>query len=88
MDPELLLPYLIDRRGASHEAMLATIEEMLAAGQASGRVRPGRTAPMARAVLLTAQSFLLSAPTMTDPAVSLGDLDAELTALLEGYVRP
>lgn len=72
-DPELLLPYLIQRRGASHEAILAVLE------RATGDVRK------ARAVLLVAQSFLLSAPTMLDP-VTLGDLDDELTALLEGYL--
>ncbi|MFI6595353.1 TetR/AcrR family transcriptional regulator [Nonomuraea sp. NPDC050536] len=72
-DPELLLPYLIQRRGASHEAILAVLE------RATGDARK------ARAVLLVAQSFLLSAPTMLDP-VTLGDLDDELTALLEGYL--
>ncbi|GAA2853134.1 hypothetical protein GCM10020220_048020 [Nonomuraea rubra] len=54
-DPELLVPYLLDRRGASHEAILAVLEP--AVGD------PAR----ARAVLLVAQSFLLSAPTMLDP---------------------
>ncbi|YCK36196.1 TetR/AcrR family transcriptional regulator [Actinomadura sp. ATCC 39365] len=72
-DPELLLPYLLDRRGASHEAVLALLEPAVGG--------PAR----ARAVLLVAQSFLLSAPTMLDP-VTLDDLDAELTALLEAYL--
>ncbi|MCP2354379.1 AcrR family transcriptional regulator [Nonomuraea thailandensis] len=72
-DPELLVPYLLDRRGASHEAILAVLEP--AVGD------PAR----ARAVLLVAQSFLLSAPTMLDP-VTLDELDAELAALLEAYL--
>ncbi|GGS70126.1 TetR family transcriptional regulator [Nonomuraea spiralis] len=72
-DPELLLPYLLDRRGASHEAVLALLEPAVGG--------PAR----ARAVLLVAQSFLLSAPTMLDP-VTLDDLDAELAALLEAYL--
>ncbi|WP_113702439.1 TetR/AcrR family transcriptional regulator [Nonomuraea lactucae] len=72
-DPELLLPYLLRQRGATHEAVLDVLER--AVGD------PGK----ARAVLLVAQSFLMSAPTMTGP-VTLDDLDAELTALLEGYL--
>ncbi|MEU4723015.1 TetR/AcrR family transcriptional regulator [Nonomuraea dietziae] len=69
VDPELLLPYLTRRRGASHDAILAVLE---------GAMSPAR----ARAVLLTAQSFLLSAHTMTDPET----LDAELATLLERYL--
>lgn len=73
-DPELLLPYLLDRRGASHEAILAALEPALG------------DARKARAVLLVAQSFLLSAPTMTGP-VTLDELDDELAALLTAYLR-
>lgn len=74
-DPELLLPYLLDRRGTSHEAVLAALEPALG------------DAAKARAVLLVAQSFLLSAPTMLDP-VTLDELDAELAALLTAYLGP
>lgn len=87
VDPELLLPYLLDRRGASHEAMLTIVEAAITRGQEGGTVRPGDPTRMARAVLLTAQSFLLSGPTMLDP-VGLDDLDAELATLLERYLRP
>lgn len=87
VDPELLLPYLLDRRGASHEAMLTLVESAIVRGQEEGTVRPDDPARLARAVLLTAQSFLLSGPTMLDP-VSLDDLDAELATLLERYLRP
>ncbi|TDD51789.1 TetR/AcrR family transcriptional regulator [Nonomuraea terrae] len=72
-DPELLLPYLLERRGAAHEAML----DLLGSAVCDAR--------KARAVLLVAQSFLLSAPTMLDP-VTMDELDAELTALLEAYL--
>ncbi|MGP3956535.1 TetR/AcrR family transcriptional regulator [Nonomuraea sp. 3N208] len=72
-DPELLMPYLLDRRGATHEAVLRVLEP------AVGDARK------ARAVLLVAQSFLLSAPTMLDP-VTLDELDDELAALLEAYL--
>lgn len=70
VDPELLLPYLLQRTGATHEAILAVLEP--AVGD------PAK----ARAMLLVAQSFLLSGPTMLDSAA----LDAELTAILERYL--
>ncbi|GAA4070027.1 TetR/AcrR family transcriptional regulator [Nonomuraea soli] len=73
VDPELLLPYLTDRRGAAHEAILQVLEPV--AGS------PAR----ARAVLLTAQSFLISAPTMLGPT-TLDELDTELRTLLEAYL--
>ncbi|WP_327091044.1 TetR/AcrR family transcriptional regulator [Nonomuraea sp. NBC_01738] len=69
-DPELLLPYLLRRTGATHEAMLAFLEPAIG--------DPART----RVVLLIAQSFLMSGPTMLDPDT----LDAELTTLLERYL--
>ncbi|MEU7898815.1 helix-turn-helix domain-containing protein [Nonomuraea sp. NPDC049152] len=69
VEPELLLPYLTMRRGTSHDAIIAVLERSMS---------PAR----ARAVLLTAQSFLLSAHTMGDAST----LDAELATLLERYL--
>ncbi|GGL26097.1 TetR/AcrR family transcriptional regulator [Planomonospora parontospora] len=76
VDPELLLPYLLDRRGSSHDAMLALVESAITRGRAAGTVRPGDARAQARAVLLTAQSFLLSGATMLDPAVPGGPAPA------------
>ncbi|MGW4422830.1 TetR/AcrR family transcriptional regulator [Streptosporangium sp. NPDC004631] len=87
VDPELLLPYLLRRRGSSHEAMLSLVESALIRGQALGTVRPGDPARLAGAIMLTAQSFLLSGPAMLTP-LTRDDLDAELTTLLERYLRP
>lgn len=87
VDPELLLPYLLDRRGSSHEAMLTLIESAITQGQELGTVRPGDPTTLARTVLLTAQSFLISGPTMLDP-LTQGDLDAELATILERYLQP
>lgn len=87
VDPELLLPYLLRRRGSSHEAMLSLVESALIRGQALGTVRSGDPARLAGAIMLTAQSFLLSGPAMLTP-LTRDDLDAELTTLLERYLRP
>ncbi|WP_395570655.1 TetR/AcrR family transcriptional regulator [Streptomyces sp. BK79] len=73
VDPELLLPYVLDRRGASQEALLELLAEALAEGHADGSVRPAHTGRQARSVLLVVQSFALSLRTMAD------EDDAELT---------
>lgn len=91
VDPELLLPYLLDRCGASQQAFLAWFEEAIAAGHRDGTIRPGHPALQARAVLLVVQSFALSAPIMIDardPAVDADALDAELRHILERTLAP
>jgi AcrR family transcriptional regulator len=87
VDPEVLLPYLLDRRGASQDEMLAFVEEAVRAGQRDGSVRRGDPRRMARAALLTAQSFVLSSALLAD-AYSETDLDTELAALLDRYLAP
>ncbi len=87
LDPDRLLPYLLERRGRSQDAVLAVVEQELRAGQESGAVRPGDPVAMARALLLAAHGFVLSAHTMVDHAVTEADLDAELRQLVERMVR-
>jgi AcrR family transcriptional regulator len=74
VDPELLLPYVLDRRGASQVALLGLLGDALREGHADGSVRPGHVERQARSLLLIVQSFTLSLRTMTD------EEDAELTA--------
>lgn len=87
VDPELLLPYVFHRRGRSTDAILDTVEQLLRAGQAQGEVRDGDPALLARAVLLTAQSFVISAATMAD-SFPLQALDEQLALLLDRYLAP
>ncbi|MFF9164869.1 TetR/AcrR family transcriptional regulator [Streptomyces longwoodensis] len=91
VDPELLLPYVLDRRGASQEALLGLLGEALREGHADGSVRPGHAERQARTVLLTVQSFTLSLRTMTDEDDAELDSAAflgELRALLERTLTP
>ncbi|MFG2603490.1 TetR/AcrR family transcriptional regulator [Streptomyces sp. NPDC048514] len=91
VDPELLLPYVLDRRGASQEALLALLADALREGHADGSVRPGHTERQARALLLTVQSFALSLRTMTDeddPELDSPALLGELRTLLERILTP
>jgi AcrR family transcriptional regulator len=91
VDPELLLPYLLDRRGRSQELVLALLEPLLRAGQQSKQIRAGDTSLIARSLLLTAQGFTLSVQTMTDPSgegPGEADFEAELGLLVERYLAP
>ncbi|MBJ6637314.1 TetR/AcrR family transcriptional regulator [Streptomyces sp. DHE7-1] len=91
VDPELLLPYVLDRRGTSQEALLALLAEALREGHADGSVRTAHTERQARALLLVVQSFALSLRTMTDeddPDLDSAALLGELRALLERTLTP
>ncbi|WBO62033.1 TetR/AcrR family transcriptional regulator [Streptomyces camelliae] len=91
VDPELLLPYVLDRRGASQEALLALLAGALREGHTDGSVRPGHVERQARTLLLTVQSFTLSLRTMTDeddPELDSTAFLRELRTLLERTLTP
>jgi hypothetical protein len=87
LDPEILLPYLVDRRGRSQDQMLAMMAAAIAGGTADGSIRAGDPDLLARGVLLATQGFVLSLPTMTD-GFGEDDLDGELRLLLDRYLAP
>jgi AcrR family transcriptional regulator len=88
LDPQLLLPYLLTRRGRSQEAIAELTAVRLREGQHDGSVRDGDPVAMARALLLAAHGFVISAHTMVDEAVGEHDLDRELEQLVRGAVAP
>jgi AcrR family transcriptional regulator len=88
LDPELLLPYLLSRRGRSQDAILGLVEEWVRAGQKSGDVRAGDPVAIARGLVLATHGFVLSAHTMVDDSVSEAALDAELVAVLTRALAP
>ena len=88
LDPELILPYLFSRRGRSQDGILELTVAALREAQADGSARAGNPVAMARAMLLAAHGFVLSAHTMVDDEVSLEDLDAELTLALTRGLQP
>lgn len=88
LDPELILPYLFSRRGRSQDGILELTVAALREAQAEGTVREGNPVAMARAMLLAAHGFVLSAHTMVDDEVSAAELDAELTLALTRSLRP
>ncbi|MGW8767164.1 TetR/AcrR family transcriptional regulator [Streptomyces sp. NPDC055815] len=91
VDPELLLPYILDRRGASQDALLGLLHTALEDGHEDGSVRHVRPDLQARSLLLVVQSFTLSLRTMTDetdPDLSEAAFLDELRTLLERTLTP
>ena len=97
LDPELLLPYLLDRRGRSQDVIASALAELVRAGQADGSVRDGDPDVMARSLLLACHGFTLSAHTMTpgsdqEPSprrdADVSAFDDELAALVDRYLAP
>jgi AcrR family transcriptional regulator len=77
LDPDLMLPYLLHRRGRSQEALVEILAAEIASGQVDGAIRAGDPVLMARSLTLAAHGFVFSAMTMTDDRIGLDDLDAE-----------
>jgi AcrR family transcriptional regulator len=88
LDPELLLPYLLTRRGRSQQAIAELTAARIREGQAEGSIRDGEPVTMARALLLAAHGFVLSGHTMIDDEVTEEALDAELAHLVRRAVTP
>ncbi|MDQ1656529.1 MAG: hypothetical protein QOD41_1612, partial [Cryptosporangiaceae bacterium] len=87
VDPELVLPYVLDRLGGPQRIAVAAFADAIAAGQGDGSVRPGDPQQLAHVVLLLVQPFGISAGAVTG-TLTEADLDRELKAALDGYLRP
>ncbi len=102
LDPDRLLPYLLQRRGRSQEALARLLADLIGPGQADGSIRAGDPDLLARSLLLAAHGFTLSAHTMLDaePAADRPDpagpdgqpdlaaYDDQLTTLVDRYLAP
>lgn len=87
LDPELLLPLVVDRFGSTQRAVVDHVAAQVVEGQQDGSVRPVDARLAATCLLLTAQSFVFSARIVQaqHPAdATLG----ELRRLLDAYLRP
>ena len=52
LDPDLMLPYLLSRRGRSQEALIEILAAEIESGQAAGAIRAGDAVLMARSLTL------------------------------------
>lgn len=88
LDPELLLPYLLHRRGRSQDLILELIADAVREGQAAGTIRAGHPTVIARSLVLAAHGFVLSGHTMVDDEVSEEDLYAEARLVIARVLAP
>ncbi|PJJ57690.1 AcrR family transcriptional regulator [Mumia flava] len=91
VDPDYLVPYLLQRLGTSTRDHLALVEEGIRAGIADGSIGPGDPADRARSVLLTAMAFCLSGPVVAETGAqdhALDRLDEQLGVMLDRYLAP
>jgi AcrR family transcriptional regulator len=87
LDPELILPFVVDRLGSGQQLAAESLRGMLSDGVADGSIAACDVDAAAHLLLLLAQSFVFSArvePVGAKPA----DVIAELRRMLEGYLRP
>lgn len=88
VDPELLLPLIVDRFGSTQRASLQRLEQLVRAGQADGSVRADLDpAAASAALLLAAQSFVFSARAL-DSRPDATVVRAQLPELVDRYLAP
>jgi AcrR family transcriptional regulator len=86
LEPELIMPYVVRRIGGTQRLTEEHLRVEVKAGHADGSIRVGDVDVQVRALLLVAQSFVLSlVPATSD--VDRTALLAELAKLLDGALR-
>jgi AcrR family transcriptional regulator len=87
LDPEMLMPLVVDRLGSSHRIALDRLRELLAAGQAEGSIASGDIEAMALQVMSMSAIHVFSARAY-DAVDPRGRRWPELERALHGYLRP
>jgi len=87
LDPEALLPYVVDRRGSSQEAAAVAIRDEIEAGLRDGSIRPLDPSTATDLLLLTGQSIVLSGRLLS-AAKQWDEVLAELRLMIDGYLAP
>jgi AcrR family transcriptional regulator len=87
VDPELVLPYIVERLGATQNFAEQVLRHLLEAGHQDGSIRRGEVVTQARSILLVVQSFAFS----LRPATADVDEQAllnEFRHILDASLRP
>ena len=85
VDPELLLPLVVDRFGSSQRVAIEQVAAMIEEGVRDGSVRPVEPRLAADCLMLTAQSFVFSAR-VVESELPPGAVAGELRRLFDGYL--
>ncbi len=87
LDPELILPFVVDRLGSGQQLAAERIREMLETGIADGSIRACDVGAAAHLMLLVAQSLVFSARVPAKDAEPAA-ITCELQLMLDGYLCP
>lgn len=87
LDPEALLPYIVDRRGSSQESGAVAIQREIEAGLQDGSIRPVDPATATDLLLLTGQSLVFSSR-MLSAGQRWDAVLGELRVMIDGYLAP
>ena len=95
LDPDVLLPYLLHRRGRSQDHLATSLAGLIRKGQRHESIREGDADVLARSLLLACHGFALSAHTMADgdagnPSreADVSAFDRELGHLVQRFLQP
>jgi AcrR family transcriptional regulator len=86
-DPELLLPYLVDRHGRSQQLMLASMAAAIAEGVADGSIRRADPALLSVVLLHALTPFVVGSRVLT-ASHDHELVQQEVRLLVDGYLAP
>jgi AcrR family transcriptional regulator len=86
VDPELLLPYLVQRQGSTQRLAVAEVRRLLDAAVADGSVRRCDTSVVAACLVHVITPFVVGRGAL--PRGSVGAVRAELTRMLDSWLAP
>jgi AcrR family transcriptional regulator len=86
VDPELLLPYLVQRQGSTQRFAVAEVRRLLDSAVADGSVRPCDTSVVAACLVHVITPFVVGRAAL--PRGSVGAVRAELSRMLDGWLAP
>lgn len=88
LDPEALVPFMVDRLGSTQRTALQILREMIKEGQDGDQsVRAGDRDSMALTLLIAMQSFVFSARAVAT-ADPLNHVHGEIEILVNNYLAP
>lgn len=87
LDPELLLPYLLDRTGSSHHATRHVLSTLLTDGHSDGSIRALDDDAASWVLVIVLQAFVFGARLLASEAEPAA-VRREVHRLLDGYLRP